>query len=261
MDGVTTRRFEVQPLHPFTGAEIAGLDLAEPLGAGPRAALGQLLAERGVLVFRSQNLDPRSFARAVENFGELMPPPLPGGRFAPAVGFVSNAANPARPSYGTDLSHHPAPPRATALYGVSIPHAGGDTQLVNMQAAYDALPADLRKRLETLKSQHVAPPPERLPTAVQPLVSTHPLTGRRGLFLDPARMAGILGMERGAADALIADLVRRATAKRYEYRHRWRVGDLVIWDNRTVLHKDNADVPPQERIYLYRVLVKGTPLL
>ena len=86
------------------------------------------------------------------------------------------------------------------------------------------------------------------------------MTGRKGLYLNTARMEGIVGMDREEADALIAELMQRATDPRYEYRHEWRAGDVVIWDNRTVLHKANGDVPPGERRYLYRVMVRGTPL-
>ena len=99
-----------------------------------------------------------------------------------------------------------------------------------------------------------------MPETAQPLVVAHPVTGRKGLYLNTARMEGIVGMGREEADALIAELMERATDRRYEYRHKWRTGDVVIWDNTTVLHKANGDVPPGERRYLYRVMVKGTPL-
>ncbi len=285
MDAAAILGFEVRHLHPFTGAEIAGLDLAGPLSAGQRSALDRLLAERGVLVFREQGLDARSFGRAVEEtFGELLPQQL--SQFTlpdfPIVGFVSNAdadrASGQRlvrgEQYHTDHSNHPAPPRATALFGVSVPRAGGDTQFSNVQAAYDELSAAMKARLERLASLHAfqssrsprriaTPTPEeraRMPETVQPLVATHPVTGRRGLYLNTARMEGIVGMGREEADAVIAELMERATDPRYEYRHKWRVGDVVIWDNTTVLHKANGDVPPGERRYLYRVMVRGTPL-
>ena len=285
MGDAATFGFEVRPLHPFTGAEVMGLDLAGPLGAGHRAALDRLLAERGVLVFRDQRLDARSFARAVEGtVGELMPQQL--SQFTlpdfPIVGFVSNAdadrATGRRivrgEQYHTDHSNYPAPPRATALYGVEIPRTGGDTQFAQMQAAYDELPAAMKAMLEGLSSLHAfqssrsprriaTPTPEeraRMPETVQPLVVTHPVTGRKGLYLNTARMEGVLGMDRDEADALIAELMARATHPRYEHRHAWRAGDVVIWDNRTVLHKANGDVPTEERRYLYRVMVKGTPL-
>ena len=285
MGGMATSGIEVRHLHPFTGTEVMGLDLAGSLGAGQRSALDRLLAERGVLVFREQGLDARSFARAVEEtFGELLPQQL--SQFTlpdfPIVGFVSNtdADRASRQrvvrgeQYHTDHSNHPAPPRATALFGVAIPRTGGDTQFANVQAAYDGLPEAMKARIEGLASLHAfqssrsprriaTPTPEeraRMPETVQPLVVTHPVTGRKGLYLNTARMEGVLGVDRDEADALIAELMGRATHPRYEHRHAWRAGDLVIWDNRTVLHKANGDVPTEERRYLYRVMVKGTPL-
>ena len=285
MGDMATLGFEVRHLHPFTGAEVMGMDLAEPLSAGQRSALDRLLAERGVLVFRGQRLDARPFARAVEEtFGELMPQQL--SQFTlpelPIVGFVSNTdvdrATGQRlvrgEQYHTDHSNYPAPPRATALFAVAIPRTGGDTQFANVQAAFEELPRAMKARLEGLASLHAfqsgrsprriaTPTPEeraRMPEAVQPLVVAHPVTGRKGLYLNTARMEGIVGMDREEADALVAELMERATDPRYEYRHKWRAGDLVIWDNRTVLHKANGDVPPEERRFLYRVMVKGTPL-
>ena len=286
MDGTAASGFETKYLHPSTGAEVVGLDLSRPLAAEQRSALDRLLAERGVLVFRGQRLDARSFARAVEEtFGELMEQQLSQFtlRDFPIVGFVSNTdvdrATGQRlvrgEQYHTDHSNHPAPPRATALFAVAIPRAGGDTQFANVQAAYEELPGATKVRLEGLASLHAfqsgrsprriaTPTPEeraRMPEMVQPLVAAHPVTGRKGLYLNTARMEGIVGMDREEADALVAGLLmERATDRRYEYRHEWRVGDLVIWDNRTVLHKANGDVPPGERRYLYRVMVRGTPL-
>jgi len=242
MGDMATLGFEVRHLHPFTGAEVMGLDLAGPLGAGQRSALDRLLAERGVLVFREQGLDAPSFARAVEEtFGELMPQQL--SQFTlpdlPIVGFVSNAdadrASGQRlvrgEQYHTDHSNHPAPPRATALFGVTIPRTGGDTQFANVQAAYDGLPGAMKIRLERLASLHAfqssrsprriaTPTPEeraRMPEAVQPLVAAHPVTGRKGLYLNTARMEGIVGMGREEADALIAELMERATARKRFY--------------------------------------------
>jgi taurine dioxygenase len=116
------------------------------------------------------------------------------------------------------------------------------------------LPEAVQARLDDALSCHAGPDRR----AVQPLVLRHPLTGRRGLCLDADHMRGILGMERGAAEALIALLLRHLADPRFEYRHRWRAGDVVLWDNRTVLHKANRDVPPGERRFLYRVMLRGT---
>ena len=95
------------------------------------------------------------------------------------------------------------------------------------------------------------------PPGIHPLVRTHPENGRKALFLNPVRMELIVGMEDEDALGLVEDLMRHATQKKYEYRHRWRYGDWVMWDNRSVMHQANADYDMNERRYLYRLMLKG----
>ena len=95
------------------------------------------------------------------------------------------------------------------------------------------------------------------PPGIHPLVCTHPENGRRALFLNPVRMESIIGMEDTEALALIDELMRHATQSKYEYRHKWRDGDWVLWDNRSVMHQANPDYDMRERRYLYRLMLKG----
>jgi len=104
----------------------------------------------------------------------------------------------------------------------------------------------------TEESRRELPPP-----GIHPLVRTHPENGRKALFLNPVRMESIVGMDDQAALALIDDLMRHATQKKYEYRHKWRHGDWVLWDNRSVMHQANPDYDMNERRYLYRLMLKG----
>ena len=285
MGTTTSVGFEVRHPHPHTGAEVIGLDLGGPVSEGQKAALNRLLAERGVLVFHGQSLDPRGFAGAISGiFGDLMPQQL--SQFSldgdPLIGFISNAdADKATgkkvvrgAQFHTDHSNYAEPPKATALFGEAIPKEGGDTQFTNVQVAYDELPATIKAKIDDAKSLHayqssrsprpmVTPTPEeraRMPETAQPVATRHPLTGRRGLYLNTGRMEGIEGMDRDEADTLIEHLMERATDPTYEYRHKWLPGDVVIWDNRTVMHKANGDVPPDQKRFLFRVMVKGTPL-
>jgi taurine dioxygenase len=144
-------------------------------------------------------------------------------------------------SFHTDHSNHPAPPKATTLFAVSLPRRGGDTQYVNMHTAFDDLPPEMKQRIDKLKAVHVylskysprslgnlsdesrkaLPPP-----GIHPLVRTNPDNSRKALFLNPVRMEAIVGMEDEAALALIADLMVHATQQKYEYRHQWRHGYL-----------------------------------
>jgi taurine dioxygenase len=162
------------------------------------------------------------------------------------------------------------------LFAVELPSSGGDTQYVNMHDAYDDLPEETKHRIDGLKAVHtylskhsprvLGPMSEESrrnlhPPSIHPLVRTNPENGRKALFLNPVRMESVAGMEDKDALALIDGLMRHATQKKYEYRHRWRHGDWVLWDNRSVMHQANADYDMTQRRYLYRLMLKGeTPV-
>ena len=272
--------FTITPLTGHTGAEVVGLDFTQSIDAETRATLNEAFAEHHVLVMRDQQFEPDEFKAAAQVFGELQQHDkkehhVPGH---PDVYYVSNdeIVNGRRiipgETFHTDHSNHPRPPKATMLYAVELPAKGGDTQYVNMHDAYDDLPADTKQKLDGLRAVHVylsrhSPRPlghiseESLrdlpPPGVHPLVRTHPENGRKALYLNPVRMESILGMEDAEALALIDALMRHATQKKYEYRHKWRPGDWVMWDNRSVMHQANADYDMNERRYLWRLMLKG----
>ncbi|MBV9151920.1 MAG: TauD/TfdA family dioxygenase [Alphaproteobacteria bacterium] len=177
-------------------------------------------------------------------------------------------------TFHTDHSNHPAPPKATILYPVSLPSRGGDTQYVNMHLAYDELPEAMKRRIDGLKAIHVylskySPRPLKPlneesqkalpPPGIHPLVRVHPENGRKALFLNPVRIEGIVGMPDDEALDLVAELMKHATQRKYEYRHQWRLGDMVMWDNRSVMHKANPDYDMNEKRYLWRLMLKGEP--
>ena len=272
--------FSITPLTAHTGAEVVGLDFRKPIDADTKATLNRAFADHHVLVMREQKFTPPEFKHAVQVFGELQPHDkketfVPGH---PDVYYVSNdqivdgkRIIPGE-TFHTDHSNHPAPPKATTLFAVSLPSSGGDTQYVNMHHAYDDLPDETKQRIEGLRAVHVylskysprslghlseesrrnLPPP-----GVHPLVRTNPDNGRKGLFLNPVRMEAIEGMGDTDALALIGTLMQHATQKKYEYRHKWLHGDWVIWDNRSVMHQANPDYDMNERRYLYRLMLKG----
>ncbi|MGE0417486.1 MAG: TauD/TfdA dioxygenase family protein [Acetobacteraceae bacterium] len=273
--------FTITPLTGHTGAEVIGLDFTQPIDAGTRQTLNDAFLEHHVLVMREQNFTPPEFKRAVQVFGELQPHDkketfVPGH---PDVYYVSNdqIVNGKRiipgETFHTDHSNHPVPPKATTLFAVSLPPSGGDTQYVNMHRAYDDLPAETKAKIERLKAVHVylskysprslgtlsedsrtnLPPP-----GVHPLVQTHPENGRKALYLNPVRMEAIEGMGDNEALTLIDELMQHATQKKYEYRHQWRAGDWVIWDNRSVMHQANPDYDMAERRFLFRLMLKGS---
>jgi len=274
------RSFAVTPLTPHTGAEVVGLDFTETIEPETRATLNRAFSEHHVLVMRDQHFTPEQFRLAAQVFGDLQVHDkkehhVPGH---PEVYYVSNdeIANGRRiipgETFHTDHSNHPRPPKATMLFAVELPSSGGDTQYVNMHDAYDDLPQGVKRRIDGLKAVHVylskySPRPlghisedsrrDVPPPGIHPLVRTHPENGRKALFLNPVRMESIIGMEDQDALALIDELMQHATQKKYEYRHRWRHGDWVLWDNRSVMHQANPDYDMSERRYLYRLMLKG----
>jgi taurine dioxygenase len=237
-----------------------------------------------VLVIRDQTLTPPQFAAAAQVFGDLMDQQLKQFTLPdfPAVGTISSRDLPVvdgklrvrGEQYHTDHSNYTAPPKATTLHAVSLPKFGGDTQFVDVRKAFDDLPMETRQRLVKLRSPHVyessqsprkmaaLSPEERakVPQTMQPLVIRHPDSGRAALYLNTARMEGIDGMPSDEAFRLIDELYTHATQPKYEYRHPWRAGDMVIWDNRSVMHQANADYDPAEYRFLYRIMLKGAPL-
>lgn len=222
--------------------------------------------------------------RAAEIFGELMPQQIK--KFVlpdhPMVGVNSTRDLPRKngklqvrgENYHTDHSNSIEPPKATALVAVEIPSHGGDTQFVDVRRAWADLPQAVQQRIAPLRSKHVHESsrsprsfaklsPEEMaaiPHVVQPLVIRHPVSGVPALYLNTGRMEGLEGMDSDEGFALIESLYAHATQPTYEYRHRWRVGDLVIWDNRSVMHQANADYDPEEYRYLYRIMLKGDAL-
>ena len=255
--------YTITPLTAHTGAEVRGVDLIKPVDPETRGALNRAFAEHHVLVLRDQQFTPAQFIAAAEVFGELQPHDkkelhVPG---YPQIYYVSNEQTvPGKryisgETFHTDHSNHPAPPKATTLFPVSLPTSGGDTQYVNMHAAYDDLPEATKEHLAGRKAVHVYQsehsPRELRPLSessakampapgVHPLVRTHPENGRKALFLNPVRIESISGMADEEALELVAELMAHATQQKYEYRHRWRYGEMVIWDNRSVMHKGQS---------------------
>jgi len=264
-----------------TGAEIKGLDLTSPINVEVRERLNQAFRTRGVLVIRAQSLTPEQVVTAVELFGEVFPQhntrfALPG---CPQIHYISNQDKfpdgriyiPGE-GWHTDHSNDVRPPKATILHAVTLPGFGGDTQFANMAAAYDALPEAARRRIEGVFAIHVyqsshsdrklmslsGEAKERVPNAVlHPLVRVHPETGRKSIYLNPIRIEGLVGLDHREALPLLDELLTHATAPRFQYRHKWEPGDLVMWDNRCMLHKANGDYDMNETRYLYRIMLKG----
>jgi taurine dioxygenase len=274
--------FTSEKLCDHMAVAVNGLDLNRPADAATQSALRAALNENLVLCIRDQKLAPPAFRDAMARFGTpMLRKQLAHTEECAEVNIISSEdrdvlgdgrkiVNGA--SWHTDDSFMREPCSPTMLYGVVVPSRGGDTQFINMHAAYEGLPAATRTRIDGLRVVHkydssrktgkvaVRPAAEMaaMPEATHPLVRTHPETGRKSLYLNPNRMEQVEGMDRAESDRLLDELIAHAIEPKYQYRHVWRQGDIVIWDNRATMHKANADYPAGERRLMHRVIVAGT---
>lgn len=263
-------------------AAVEGIDLNHPLDAASRDALRGAILENLVLCIRGQALEPAAYRAAMTIFGQ----PVIRGQVSqhPECREINILSSEDRDVLGdgkrlvngaywhTDDSFRAVPCSLTMLYGVVVPPVGGDTQFVNMHAAYDGLPEATRDRIADLRIVHryqssrarnpVATRPAEematMPPVVHPLVRTHPETGRKALYLNPNRMEEIVGMDRDESDRLLDELIAHATQPKFQYRHKWRQGDILIWDNRCTMHKANADYPEGMRRMMHRIVIEGS---
>jgi len=271
---------EVRRLGPQIGAEIRGVDVKTLDDAGfaeiYRAWLGH-----NVLVVPEQQLEVEDFLHYSRRFGVIVPHPSKSTRHPEYPEITLLGVNKFGPDgqldmaiyrrgaegWHTDGAYDAEPFKATQLYALAVPSRGGDTFFASMYAAYDALPAPLRARLEgrlgaftyggRRKATALLDEADRDWTPVfHPIIRVHPETGRKGLYFDPGKILRIEGLEAQASDDLIEELTARMIQPEGEYRHRWRRGDIVIWDNRCSYHKAAGDYPPEEDRVHWRVSIK-----
>ncbi len=272
---------QISRLTPHVGAEVTGIDLRASLDEASRRRLNEAVVEHVALVIRDQDFTAEQYLAAVSLFGEPMEQhftqyALPG---CPLVHEVSNrhtdkAGQRVKHGAGwhTDHTNHVRPPKYTCLYAVSLPSSGGDTAVVNMRAGYEALPDEIKRRIEGMKTVNVfqgsasatysgqsadAQAAQKPVPVLQPLVRTNPDNGTRALYFHPVKTENIDGMTPQASQALLDDLLARAVRDDFVYRHKWRAGDMLIWDNRAAMHRAYFDYDPAEYRLLYRVLVRG----
>jgi len=272
----------VHPMSEKLGAEIRGIDLSTPPDAQAFAAILQTLHRYGVIFFRGQKLSPEQLAAFSRCFGELdihhmtehVFPHLPQVRVLSNVkkDGVSIGITKGGMHWHSDLSYKPQPALVTLLYAVECPPTGADTQFADMYAAFDELPEEKRRKLQSLRAVHDRnfryselypgrPPlaPEqvaKVPPVEHPLVRVHPATGRPALFVAKDVVSRIAGLPEAESRALIDELEAFATRPDRVYSHKWQPGDLVVWDNRCTLHRATP-YDPQYRRTLYRTQVKG----
>ena len=266
----TLRYSALQPLSPAGGVAIAGIDLSRPLSPELKDAIVEAFLAHQIVVFPEQSLTREQQFLFAANFGEVEAHGAHRGetkRYGVAH-VMSNLGADGNPTFRfskaanyhwhTDKPYHPAPPLLTMLYAVELPPVGGDTEFANMALAYAALPEATKRRIAGLRVVFRPAFDDSRPAADHPLVRTHPDTGRQSLYIGN-HSTHISGMQEAEGAALLIELLEHATQRRFVYAHRWRVGDLVMWDNRCLLHRAvaNYEVEKYRRV-MHRSVVRGT---
>ena len=287
----------VVPTSAPVGAEIRGVDLSKEISAAAFAQIEKALHTYGVVYFRKQQLSPEQQMRFSLRFGELETPVLeqytvPG---FPNMLILSNVqrdgVNVGLSDGGhfwhSDSTYRPAPARCSLLYAVEVPFEGeeplGDTLFVRTDLAYERLPDRLLDRVRDLKAVHnfsqaytkqydKAPEEgggtrdkltdeqrKKTPDAIHPVIRTHPVSGRKCLYVNEGLTVRFVGLEPDASEELLHELCESCTPSDGIYRHRWQVGDLLIWDNCMTQHRATGGFEwPRHRRYMHRTTVKGS---
>jgi len=277
------QRIEVRPMAGALGAEVTGVDVAEPLDAATLAALRRAIVDAGVVALRDQKLSREAQLRFAKQLGEPEVHPIANG-MAEHPEIIRVLKPPGEraffgTSWHTDNSFFERPTSFTVLYGETIPPVGGDTVYASMELAYRTLSAPLRAFLDPLRAVHSASSaydPKTTGTAKyegkaaitytysdsiwaeveHPVVRTHPESGRKSLYVNPMFTQRIVGLERHESDAILAMLYAHQQRIELQCRLRWAPGTLAIWDNRSVQHYAIDDYADFERV-MYRVTVQG----
>ncbi len=285
MDAGTDLNIRLTPIAAPLGMAVRGIDVSQAIEAATRRALIDAWNERLVLVLRGQRITDAELLAFSRNFGELDPPgPNPTGKpfhqEYPEINVISNVIEDGVPIGGlgdgeavwhADMTYIATPPKAGILYALEVPPSGGNTYFADMYVAYDALDDDLKDRIEgriaihdgsrnsagMLRKGHTQVTDVReTPGARHPLVRTDPDTGRKALFLGRRGGSYILGMDVAESEALLDRLWAHAGNMRFAMCHEWQVGDLLIWNNLSVLHRRDPFDPASRRV-MHRTQIKG----
>jgi taurine dioxygenase len=266
--------FRVEQVSPHLGAEISGIDLGTPLGNRQVDEVHSALADHQVLFFRDQKLDYDSAKAVGRHFGELaIHPNTAGPQGHPEILPIhadDTSVRVAGERWHSDVSCDPEPPLGSILYLHTVPLVGGDTLFASQAAAYDALSPQLKTYLEGLTALHdggpsyhatnaklgIAENGRAYPSANHPVVRTHPVSGRKSLFVNRGFTQRINGLPQDEGRALLAFLIEHATKPDFQVRFRWRANSVAFWDNRAVQHLAIWDYFPQVRSG-FRVTIKG----
>jgi taurine dioxygenase len=275
----------VTPTGAALAAELGEVDLRR-ISDADFAAIYRAWLDHQVLLFRGQTLSDDDLIAFSRRFGELDWAPIQenGRRFVeghPEIYVVSNVVEngvaigslgAGEAVWHTDMSYLEDPPKASMLYAIEVPPAGGNTGFTDMYRAYEELPEALKRRLAGLRVKHdgtynsggyvrqgVTPTddPREAPGTYHPIVCTHPETGRQCLYLGRRRNAYLEGLSLAGSEALLDEVWEHATRDELTWYNQWRVGDVVLWDNRCTMHRRDPFDPSSRRI-MHRTQMKGS---
>jgi len=275
----------IQHSNAVLGAEISGIDLSRSIAQDDVDAIESVWRERLVVVFHGQKLSDPELIAFSKRFGELDPPGAnpygePFLKEFPELNVISNVVENGKPIGGlgdgeavwhADMTYVDVPPKAAMLHSLEIPPTGGNTHFANMFAAYESLPADLKKAVagkiavhdgsrnsagQLRKGYREVTDVRQTVGAHHPLVRTEPKTGRKALFLGRRPNAYVRGLDVAESDALLDALWAHATTPEFAMCHIWQVGDVLMWNNLSVLHRRDPFDPNARRI-MHRSQIKG----
>lgn len=281
----STTTITVVPSGRALGADIEGVDLSKPLPEGVFEQIHDAWNKHLVLRFRGQDLDDAQLIAFSRNFGTLDLAALTtsGEREIPEypeINVISNvkvngkdigSLGSYESVWHTDMSYNPVPPKMSCLYSLEVPDVGGNTGFVNMYAAYEALPADLKEIADKFDCKHDASrnsagelrkglkdsnDPRETPGAVHPIAPVHPETGRRVLYLGRRRNAYIPGLPLDESEEILDRLWAHASQDKFRWDQVWKIGDLIFWDNRCTMHRRDAFAEDSRRL-MHRTQVQG----
>ena len=279
-----TPTIDIRPLDPVMGAEVIGADVSRPIPDAELARYRDALHAYNVLVFRDQELTKDQLIAFSRRWGPLGEHIMPGAASEDyeEINVMSNATKEGKPSgkhpdptakrWHTDRSYMPRPAMATLLYGVEVPKVGGDTLFANATKAYEALPDDVRARVDRLNAIHSVEHSRRdggvmlateyelkkAPPIRHPLARVHPATGRKAIYCG-CHAWKIEGLPDQEGRELLNYLIGFAVQDRFVYRHKWQRHDLVMWDNRCTFHAATDFDTAKELRIMYRTVIEGEP--
>lgn len=272
LDGLSFERLEAVPQAPCLGAEIRGVDLSKPMDDVLRGEIERALVEYKVLFFRDQSISQAEHAAFAKHFGELeVHPFLPEGEAPEVIRFAKDAdVVGVENNWHSDVSWREVPSLGSVLRAYEVPAVGGDTLWTDMEAVYEGLPEDLKKEIEgriavhdfvytfglALSDEERAEKRKQFPPARHPIVRTHPVSGRRCLYVNTIFTSHVEGLPEDESRDLLKRLYHEIEVPEYQVRFRWEKNSVAFWDNRSTQHYASSDYWPNERV-MERITIIG----